>query len=188
MASHPGSAKGVMINALKLASALINALPKEISPEHTEGRDGFIHPTDYKGTSEKAVLKFILRDFELDGLEAKRETLRQIVKNLQDQEPLAKWKITFHSQYRNMRYYLDKDPFVIEAAKKAVSKAGLVPFSEPVRGGTDGAHLTERGLPTPNIFTGFHNIHSEKEWICLQDMENSVKTLIHLAEIWEQEA
>jgi tripeptide aminopeptidase len=188
VASHPGSAKGVMVNALKLAASFLQALPKDLCPEKTSDREGFIHPIDLQGTAEKATIRFILRDFELDELEAKRQMLKEMIENLKKQEPRGVWDIKIVPQYRNMRYWLEKDQFPLEAAKEAMVRAGLKPFFQPIRGGTDGAHLTERGLPTPNIFTGFHNIHSEKEWVSLQDMVFSVTTLVHLVQVWEEQS
>lgn len=186
VAAHPGSAKGIMVNALRLAAECITKIPKEISPEETSDRDGFIHPIQLTGTAEHATIRLILRDFELDGLEAKKQILERIVQKLAKQEPRAKWDLSVKAQYRNMRYWLDKDTLPIELAKKAMLRTGLKPIFASVRGGTDGSRLTERGLLTPNLFTGFHNIHSPKEWISLQDMVLSATTLVHLAQIWEE--
>lgn len=186
VASHPGSAKGVMVNALRLAAEFIHRLPKEISPEATSEREGFIHPVEVSGTSEKATLRLIIRDFELKDLEAKGRFLKETVEKLKIEEPRAQWSLAINSQYRNMRYWLEKDLRPVEFAKEAVKRAGLIPFSKAMRGGTDGSLLTERGLPTPNIFTGFHQIHSPKEWISLQDMVLSATTLVHLAQLWEE--
>lgn len=186
VASHPGSAYGVMVNALKLAAQFVQQLPLEMSPENTKEREGFIHPIEISGTSEQATIRLILRDFELEGLEAKGKLLHQILAMLREKTPKAKFQITIKPQYRNMRYWLEKDLRPVEFAKEAVKRAGLTPFSEAMRGGTDGSLLTERGLPTPNIFTGFHQYHSQKEWISLQDMMKSVMTLIHLVQIWEE--
>ena len=175
-----------MVNALKLASLFIYHLPGEISPENTSEREGFIHPIELKGSAEKATIRLILRDFELEGLEEKKKFLINLVEKLQKQEPRASWNISITPQYRNMRYWLDKDPFSVEGALEAVKRVGLTPFTQPIRGGTDGSYLTENGLSTPNIFVGFHNMHSPKEWVCLQDMVLSVKTLVHLAQVWEE--
>ncbi len=181
IAAHPGAAKGVLVNALRAAAEVIEKIPKNLFPEEVDGRDGFIHPIEITGTSEKATIRFIIRDFELVGLEEKNRLLKEIAKNLK-----TKSKLTITPQYRNMRYWLEKDSTPVEYAREAIKRAGLKPYSEAVRGGTDGSRLTERGLPTPNIFTGFHNIHSPKEWISLQDMVLSVTTLVHLVQIWEQ--
>jgi len=186
VASHPGSAKGVMVNALRLASNVLQKLPPEIFPEEVDGRDGFIHPLEISGSAESASIRFILRDFELDGLEAKGKILKQIVEELKVKESRAKYQLTIQPQYRNMRYWLEKDFKPVDFAKEAVKRAGLEPISEAMRGGTDGSLLTQRGLPTPNIFTGFHNIHSQKEWVSLQDMTYAATTLVHLAMVWEE--
>ena len=186
VASHPGSAKGVMVNAITLASDLLKKLPKEIFPEEVDGRDGFIHPIEMTGSAEKVEIRFILRDFELGGLEEKRKILKAITEEILAKEPRAKIELTIKAQYRNMRYWLEKDFKPVEFAKEAIKRAGMEPYCEPIRGGTDGSRLTERGLLTPNLFTGFHNIHSKKEWVSLQDMALSVKTLVELIQIWEQ--
>ncbi len=180
VAAHPGSAKGVMVNALRLAAEFITNLPKELSPEETSDRDGFIHPVELTGSSEKATIRMILRDFELTGLEAQKKLLQELIKK--------DWNLSVTPQYRNMRYWLDKDPLPIEYAKEAMLRTGLKPLLNSVRGGTDGSRLTERGLLTPNLFTGFHNIHSEKEWVSLQDMALSATALVHLAQIFEEKS
>jgi tripeptide aminopeptidase len=186
VAAHPGSAKGVLVNAIRLAAELIEKLPSEIFPEMVEGRDGFIHPVEISGTSEKAMIRFIIRDFELDGLDAKQKLLQKIVSDLEKERNGSRIRLVITPQYRNMRYWLEKDFTPVEFAQEAIRRAGLTPISDAIRGGTDGSRLTERGLPTPNIFTGFHNIHSTLEWVSLQDMEKSVHTLIHLSQVWEQ--
>lgn len=186
VAAHPGAGKDVLVNALRIAAEFVQALPKESSPEETAGRQGFIHPVEMKGTSEKATIRLILRDFELVDLEEKGTFLKKLAEKLKGKHPKAKITLTIKPQYRNMRYWLEKDLRPVEFAKEAVKRVGLQPFSEAMRGGTDGSLLTERGLPTPNIFTGFHNFHSPKEWVSLQDMLLSVKTLIQLVQVWEQ--
>jgi len=184
VAAHPGWAKDVMVNALRLAGRFLAALPPELSPERTEGRAGFIHPTETSGTAERARVRLLLRDFELAGLAAQRACLEKIVADLRAAEPRARLVLTFTEQYRNMRYWLEKDLRPVEFAREAARRAGLEPFSLPVRGGTDGSNLTQRGLPTPNLFTGMHEVHSPREWISVQDMAKSVETLVHLAQIW----
>ncbi|HEY5552350.1 MAG TPA: peptidase T [Opitutaceae bacterium] len=186
VASHPGWAKDVMVNAIRIAGRFAAALPMGISPERTAGRDGFIHPTGITGNLERAQVKMILRDFELDSLEAKRAVLREIVAKLRAEEPRAEIQLTITKQYRNMRYWLEKDMRPVEFALEAVRRAGLKPFSDAIRGGTDGSRLTERGLPTPNIFCGMRNIHSQLEWVSLQDMEAAVETVVHLMQLWEE--
>ena len=186
VAAHPGWAKDVMVNALRIAGRFLAALPPDLSPERTEGRDGFIHPNEVKGTADKASVWMILRDFELDGLAAKRACLEAIVADLRTQEPKARLTLTFREQYRNMRYWLENDIRPVDFGREALRRAGLTPVSPSVRGGTDGSNLTARGLPTPNLFTGMHGVHSQREWVSLQDMEKAVETLVHLAQIWEE--
>lgn len=188
VASHPGWAKDRMVNALRLAGRFLALLPRDIAPEATAGREGFIHPVECNGSSEKATVRLILRDFELAGLAEKRLLLERIVAELQRAEPRAKLSLSFAEQYRNMRYWLQHDMRPVEYAREAVQRAGLKPISDAIRGGTDGSNLTARGLPTPNVFTGMHEVHSEKEWVTLQDMTKAAETLVHLAQVWESHA
>jgi tripeptide aminopeptidase len=185
---HPGWAKGVMVNALRLVGQFLSGLPAEISPERTAGRDGFIHPIELEGNADRCTVRMILRDFELAGLAAKRATVEQIVTRLRIVEPRAVFTLTFTEQYRNMRYWLDKDLRPVEYAREAVRRAGLTPMSSAIRGGTDGSTLTARGLSCPNIFTGMHEVHSPREWVSLQDMVKSAETLLHLAQLWHERA
>lgn len=186
IASHPGWAKDVMVNALRLAGRFVAALPMDLSPERTADRDGFIHPLAIAGSAEHASVRFILRDFELDGLTAKRAVMVKIAGELRAAEPKAKISLTFTEQYRNMRYWLEKDMRPVEFAREAARRAGVKPFDQPIRGGTDGSRLTARGLPTPNIFTGMHEVHSQREWVSLQDMAKAAETLLHLAQLWAE--
>ena len=186
VAAHPGWAQGVMVNALRLAGRFVAALPPELSPERTAGRAGFIHPVECSGTSERAKVRLILRDFELAGLAAQRAQLENITAALRLAEPQARLTLTFTEQYRNMRYWLEKDLRPVEYARTAIRRAGLTPHSSPIRGGTDGSSLTQRGLPTPNIFCGMHEVHSPREWVSLQDMAKAVETLVHLAQVWAE--
>jgi tripeptide aminopeptidase len=186
VASHPGWAKDVLVNALRLAARWLAALPAALSPERTAGRDGFIHPLELTGTAEKATVRLILRDFELAGLAAHRALLEKITAELRAAEPRARFTLTFAEQYRNMRYGLEKDPRPVEFAREALRRAGLTPRSQAIRGGTDGSNLTARGLPTPNLFVGMHEVHSPREWVSLQDMAKSVETLLHLAQVWSE--
>ena len=187
VAAHPGWAKGVMVNAARLASRFVAALPAELSPERTDGRDGFIHPVGFQASAEHATVSFILRDFELAGLASHRAVMEKIAADLRAAEPAARIELTFTEQYRNMRYWLESDMRPVELANAAARRAGVRPFSAPIRGGTDGSRLTQRGLPTPNIFTGMHEVHSQREWVTLQDMEKATETLVHLAQLWAKE-
>ena len=186
VASHPGWAKDVMVNALRIAAHFVNALPMEQSPERTEGKTGFIHPVECTGSAEHAKVKMILRAFELMDLAAQRHLLEKIVNELRAAEPRARIALTFTEQYRNMRYWLEKDMRPVEFAREAMRRAGLIPRSHAIRGGTDGSSLTQRGLPTPNIFCGMNEIHSQREWVSLQDMAKAVETLVHLAQVWDE--
>ncbi|HLP09805.1 MAG TPA: M20/M25/M40 family metallo-hydrolase, partial [Opitutaceae bacterium] len=147
-------------------------------------RDGFVHPTEISGNSERATVRMILRDFELDGLAAKRAVVERAAAELRAAEPRAQVEVTFAEQYRNMRYWLEKDMRAVEVAQAAVRACGLEPKLRSVRGGTDGSKLTARGLLTPNIFTGMHDVHSQREWVTLQDMEKSAEVLLKVAELW----
>ena len=186
VASHPGWAKDVMVNALRLAARWVAALPADLSPERTAGRAGFIHPVGLTGTAETATVRLILRDFELSGLAAHRTLLEKITSELSATEPRAGFVLTFAEQYRNLRYGLERDPRPAEFAREALRRAGLTPVSKAIRGGTDGSNLTARGLPTPNLFCGMHEVHSPREWVSLQDMQKSVETLLHLAQVWTE--
>jgi tripeptide aminopeptidase len=186
VASHPGWAKDVMVNALRLAGHFLAQLPADISPECTDDRAGFVHPTEISGNSERASVRLILRDFELDGLAAKRAIVGQVAAAIRAAEPRARVEVTFTEQYRNMRYWLEKDLRPVEYALEAVRRAGLTPVVQPIRGGTDGSRLTARGLPAPNLFTGMHAVHSQREWISLPDMARSVDVLLRLAQLWEE--
>lgn len=177
-------AKG-MVNAAYLAGKLLAALPREhCAPETTEGREGFIHPIHVEGRTERAVLKFILRDFELKGLAEKGRMLQGLCRGLQATEPRARIRCKIRKQYRNMAYWLRDDMRPVELAREAFAAAGLEPHEYVVRGGTDGSRLTELGLPTPNLFCGEHNAHGPLEWVAVQDMESAVTACAELAELW----
>ncbi len=188
VAIHPGKAKGRLVNALSLAAKLINLLPQHArSPETTDKREGFIHLVHMGGTAADVQLTFILRDFELAGLEAHGEALRAAADAVTKLEPRAKVTCTIARQYRNMRYWLEKDMRPARLALEAVRRAGVTPIEMPVRGGTDGSQLTERGLPTPNLFAGVHNPHGPQEWASVGEMEKAVETCIHLVRLWADE-
>jgi tripeptide aminopeptidase len=177
-----------MVNAIRLAGEFLALLPAELSPERTEGREGFIHPTGMRGTAEEVTIDLILRDFEMAGLEAQHRLLRDAVARLVEREPRARIELDIQPQYRNMRYRLETDDRPVAIAKEAIRRAGLEPRVESVRGGTDGAHLTERGLPTPNLFAGMQEIHSPREWASLQDMAKAADVVVRLARLWEERA
>lgn len=183
-AEHPGYAYQKMVSALKVAAAIVDALPKDrLSPETTSGKTGFIHPTRISGTVEKAEVDLILRDFVTEGLDEKAEFMEKVRDEVLKTFPEASIELQRIEQYRNMKYILDKHPEVTEYAMEAMKRAGLKVNRASVRGGTDGSRLSFMGLPCPNIFTGQHGIHSRQEWISLQDMERSTQTLVELVQV-----
>ena len=168
---HPGLAKDKLVNAIHLAAKIIQTLPHAtLTPETTSDRDGFIHATDVTGGSSEMILKFILRDFERDGLAAKGALLQQVCAAVAATEPRAEITCVIKPQYRNMRYWLEKDMTPVDLARDAARSLGIEPVSVPIRGGTDGSRLTEMGVPCPNLFTGMQDIHGPLEWISVQDM------------------
>lgn len=180
---YPGLAKGKMVNALHLAAKLIQTLPQAtMTPEVTEGREGFLHLLELKGTAAEARLKFILRDFERDGLQAKGDLLRQVAAAVAAGEPRARIEVEIKPQYRNMRYWLEQDMTPVELARDACRALGVEPVSIPIRGGTDGSRLTEMGVPCPNLFTGMQEIHGPLEWISVQDMALATRLCLTLVE------
>lgn len=182
VAAHPGAAHGKLVNALHLAATIIDTLPHDTStPETTTGREGFLHVYQVHGTAARAELSFILRDFELDGLARHAELLQKVCAAVQATEPRATITCAITPQYRNMRYWLEQDMRAVDFAVAAMRKVGIEPIIEPTRGGTDGSQLTERGVPTPNLFTGMQNIHGPLEWISVQDMAKAVDVCVELA-------
>ena len=184
VSTHAGTAKDKMVNALHLAAKIIQTLPHvTLTPETTDGRDGFLHIYAMEGTAAEAKLSFILRDFELDGLAAKGELLRHTCQTVALSEPRAKIEVEIKPQYRNMRYWLEQDMTPVEIAYAAARAQGIEPHSIPIRGGTDGSRLTEMGVPCPNLFTGMQDIHGPLEWISVQDMEKAARFAVSLAQI-----
>ena len=185
--AHPGAAKGVMQNAIKIAAAIVAALPKnEWSPEHTEGRVGFIHPNQITGGAETARIEFLVRDFDTAQLKVHAEKLFTIAQEvITNNVDFSKATLTMEvkEQYRNMREIIDQHPVIVEKALEAYGLVGLTPIVTPIRGGTDGSRMSFLGLPTPNIFTGMQAIHSKHEWIGVSDMEKAVEVLVKLVEI-----
>jgi tripeptide aminopeptidase len=189
VSTHPGDAKDKLVNALHLAAKIIDTLPHvTLTPETTSGRQGFIHIYQMSGTAAEAELNFILRDFELENLEAQGQLIQQLCATIQATEPRARITCTITAQYRNMRYWLENDMRPVELAREACRQAGVEPFSIPIRGGTDGSRLTEMGVPTPNIFTGMKNIHGPLEYNSVQDMGRAAEVCIQLAQLWGKEA
>ncbi len=185
--AHPGYAKGHLVNALKIAGEILNALPKnEFSPETTEKREGFVHPVRIEGIAEKVTIEFIIRDFTREGLKANAERLQKIAEDVLHQHPRAKMEFKVAEQYRNMKEVLDKHPQVAEYAEEAYKKSNLKVHKQSIRGGTDGSRLSFMGLPCPNLFTGMQGIHSKKEWIAVRDMKKAVEVMVNLVQIWER--
>ena len=186
---HPGQATGKLVNALRLASQIVAALPSDrLTPETTSGRDGFIHPYELTGSAGRARIVAIVRDFDDDQLDAHVALLQRTAQEVVGSEPRAHLEVDVHPQYRNMRRYLESAPYAAAAAEEAIRAEGLEPVRNPIRGGTDGSRLSEMGLPTPNIFTGAHEFHSVREWASLQDMAASAATIVRLAEVWTRPA
>lgn len=184
---HPGYAKDKMVNALKVAGAILDALPKkEWSPETTEKREGFVHPVAVNGIAEKATIQFIVRDFTVAGLQQHHQRLKKIAEDTVAKFPGATMEYTLQEQYRNMKEVLDKYPQVVAYAEEAIQRAGLTVRKESIRGGTDGSRFSYMGMPCPNIFTGMQNIHSKLEWIGTKDMAKAAETIVHLSMIWEE--
>ncbi len=182
VSAHPGFAKDKMVNALHLVAKIVMLLPQATqTPETTEGLAGFLHVSEISGGSSEAEIHLILRDFELEGLAAKGELLRQVCEAVSAGEPRARVALEITPQYRNMRYWLEKDMRPVELVYQAVRDAGLEPRSVPIRGGTDGSRLTELGVPCPNIFTGMQEIHGPLEWISVQDMGKATEVALALA-------
>ncbi len=185
VSAHPGQAKDTLVNALHLGAKIIQTLPQVTrTPETTDGRDGFLHVYGMHGNPAEAVLEFILRDFEREGLESHGALLRQVCETVAATEPRAKISCEITPQYRNMRYWLEDDMRPVELANQAAQKLGIETFSTPTRGGTDGSRLTEMGVPTPNLFTGMQDIHGPLEWISVQDMDASTRVCVELARLW----
>ena len=187
--AHPGFAKGAMENAIKIAARIVDNLPKDTcSPETTSGKEGFVHPLSIEAELDRAVLKFILRDFTTAGLQEKAAVVETAVKRALEGFPRSSYTLKVTEQYRNMKAVLDRHPTVVENAIEAVRRAGLTPRRASIRGGTDGSRLSFMGLPCPNIFAGEHAFHSRLEWVSVQDMQAAVRTIVHLAMVWEERA
>jgi tripeptide aminopeptidase len=181
---HPGQASGKLVSALRLAARIVAALPDDLTPERSSGREGFIHPFQLHATAGTAHLRAIVRDFDEERLEGHMALLERTVREVLVSEPRARYELDVRRQYRNMRTYLEAVPEVVAAAEAAVRAEGIDPIRTPIRGGTDGSRLSEMGLPTPNIFTGGHEYHSVREWASLQDMAAAAATVVRLAEVW----
>jgi len=182
---HPGSGKGRLVNALKLMGEFLVALPTDgLTPETTEDREGFVHPERLTGTTGSATVWMLARDHDDAKLEEHVALVRRIADDVVGREPRASFALDVVEQYRNMRPALDRHPEVVEAAEEAIRRVGVEPVHSIIRGGTDGARLTEKGLPTPNLFTGGQHYHSEREWASVQDMGAAAAVAVELIRLW----
>ena len=186
LSAHPGYAKGKMVNAIKIAALLVDSLPKDtLTPETTSHREGFIHPYAIEGALEKASVEFIIRDHQTAKLAEYEHLISETMKSIAENHPGIEYNIEIFEQYRNMKEILNEYPQVCEYAGEAMEKVGIKPVFDLIRGGTDGSRMSFMGMPCPNIFTGEMAIHSRQEYVVVQDMEKSVRTLIELIQIWE---
>jgi tripeptide aminopeptidase len=187
--THPGYAKGKMVNAIKVAADFIDRLPKDkLSPEWTEGYEGYVHPYVVNASVDKTSVKLLIRDFKDAGLHDKEVWLEKLARETAKDWPGVAVEFKVDESYRNMRTVLDKHPQVVENAREAIRRTGLTLREHPIRGGTDGSRLCFMGLPTPNIFAGEHNFHSRLEWVSAQDMEMATRVIVELARVWEERA
>lgn len=184
--THPGFAKGRMVNAIKAAAAFIHMLPPDtLAPEHTEGYEGFVHPYAMQAGVDRTSVRLIVRDFDTAALKTKESMLESLARQAAIRFPGLRVETTIEEQYRNMREVLDRHPAVVNHARDAMRRVGLTVRERPIRGGTDGSRLSFMGLPTPNIFAGEQNFHSRLEWVSVQDMEKAVEVIVELARVWE---
>ncbi len=186
-AVHPGTAKDKLVNAVKLAADFVASLPRDrLAPELTEGREGFVHPSRIAGAAESVTVSFIVHDFDWELLEEHVALVERLAHVAVEDVPEATVEVRREVQYRNMREALERAPRIVEAAEEAARRVGLEPELGRIRGGTDGAVLTEKGLPTPNVFTGGNEYHSVREWISVQDMAVAAATVVELVRLWAE--
>lgn len=186
---HPGYAKGKMINSIKIAAKFLELLPKDsLSPETTEKREGYVHPTSINGNETQTTIKFIIRDFDAEKLKQYESLLKDLCGKAVEYFPGSSFDFEVIEQYRNMKYVLDQHPQVEAYAVEALERLGIKPIKSSIRGGTDGSRLCYMGLPTPNLFAGGHNFHAYTEFVAVQDMEAAVKMIVTLAQIWEEKS
>jgi tripeptide aminopeptidase len=185
--THPGYARGRMINAIKMAAEFIARLPADrLSPETTDGHEGFVHPYVVDASVERTSVRLLIRDFVTTALAQKEERLDQLAREVASHFPGARIETTLEESYRNMKEVLDRHPHVVAYACDAIRRAGLEVRSRPIRGGTDGSKLSFMGLPTPNLFAGEHNFHSRLEWVSAGDMEKAVDVIVELSALWSE--
>ena len=186
ISAHPGFAKGKMQSAIKIAGAIVAALPIALSPEGTSGKEGFVHPVNIEGNVEQAVVDFIIRDFDDEKLVEHAKLIQTVTETVLTKFVGAGYTLAVKPQYRNMKQVLSKHPQIIEFGIEAIKRAGMEPRLQSIRGGTDGSRLSFMGLPCPNIFAGEHAFHGKHEWVSVQDMQKAVMTIVNLCAIWEE--
>ena len=187
--THPGYAKGRMVNAIKVAASFIERLPHDaLSPETTSGHEGFVHPYVIHAGVERTSVRVLVRDFVTAGLKDKEAMLERLARDAAAAYPGARVDLAVEESYRNMKEVLDRHPAIADHAREAIRRAGIEPRTHPIRGGTDGCRLSFMGLPTPNLFAGEHNFHSRLEWVSVQDMEKAVEVIVHLCQIWAEQS
>ena len=185
--THPGYAKGRMVNAIKAAARFIDRLPGDrMSPETTDGHEGFVHPYVITASVQTTSVRLLIRDFVTAALREKEGTLEALAREVAGGYPGVRVEVAIEESYRNMKEMLDRYPAVVDHAREAIRRAGIEPITHPIRGGTDGSRLSFMGLPTPNLFAGEHNFHSRLEWVSVQDMEKAVEVIVHLCQVWEE--
>ncbi len=183
---HPGFAKDKLVSSIKVAGSFLDLLPREGAPETTEGKEGYIHPIGVKGNTSTTEVSLLIRDFDVDQLPVKADKIREYAARACEQWPGSSVEVEIKQYYRNMKYDLEKEPRAVQYAMEAIKRTGLEPRLGSIRGGTDGANLSARGLPTPNIFTGEQSFHGYTEWCCLKDMELATDAILHLATVWRE--
>jgi len=185
---HPGSAKNIMVNSIKIMADIVTRLPKNMSPETTEGYEPYIHPHVIKGEEEKTTLSFLFRDFKTEGLKDIRTLLEKIIAEVQALHPKSRIELQVSESYRNMKEVVEKEPRGLDAMWEGAKRAGMEPKWVPIRGGTDGSKLSAMGLPCPNIFTGGQNYHGKTEWVSVWGMEKAVETVVNICQIWVEKS
>jgi tripeptide aminopeptidase len=185
--THPGYAKGRMVNAIRVAADFISRLPRTgMSPETTDGYEGYLHPYQMQAGADRTTVKVLVRDFATPALQEKEALVDAIAREVVEAHPGSSFETVVEQSYRNMREVLERHPQVVDYARDAIRRAGLEPVERPIRGGTDGSRLSFMGLPTPNLFAGEHNFHSRLEWVSAQDMDKAVEVIVRLSERWNQ--
>ncbi len=185
--THPGYARGRMVNAIRVAADFVARLPRtEMSPETTAGYDGYLHPWQMQAGVDRTTVKVLVRDFDTAALASKEALVERLARETVGEHPGASFDCSVEESYRNMREVLERHPHVVDCARDAIRRAGLEPVERPIRGGTDGSRLSFMGLPTPNLFAGEHNFHSRLEWVSAQDMDKAVEVIVRLCERWSE--